>query len=296
MIYHVTHTTWYDYPSAVLLCQNRLHLRPRERDRQQCRHHELSIAPTPVSRHDGTDFFGNSITWITLEEPHRELKLTATTEVNVDAPSSEVNVGLSTPWEVARDMLDGADDLSIIEARQFIFDSAHVTRFDELAEYARPSFTPGRPLFEAALDLTCRIEKDFRFMPGSTNVDTSAMDVLSLRRGVCQDFAHLQIGCLRSLGLPARYVSGYLATKPPPGQRRLAGADVSHAWVSVFDPGIGWVDFDPTNGLIPTDQHVTLAWARDYDEICPVRGITVGGDGQWMQVAVDVVPATEAAP
>jgi transglutaminase-like putative cysteine protease len=289
MIYHITHKTWYSYANAVLLCQNLLHLHPREHSWQSCLKHDLSIVPGLASRQDGLDFFGNHQTWISLEEPHCEFRITAASEVRVDV-RPEIDASASMPWEQTRDAIIQSCDPAQIETRQFIFDSPHITRSDDLADYALASFAPSRPLLEATLDLTERIHREFTFTPGATDLETSAIDVLLLRRGVCQDFAHLQIGCLRSLGLPARYVSGYLATKPPPGQPRLAGADVSHAWISVFDPNFGWVDFDPTNGLIPKEQHITLAWARDYDEVCPARGITVGGERQWLGVAVDVVP------
>jgi transglutaminase-like putative cysteine protease len=177
-----------------------------------------------------------------------------------------------------------------IAVRQFTFDSLHVRRAPELAAYALSSFPPWRSLLECAFDLTKRIHAEFKYLPGATKIGTSTLEVLQTRRGVCQDFAHLQIGCLRSLGLSARYVSGYLATTPPPGKARLAGADASHAWVSVFDPDFGWVDFDPTNGVMPLDSHITVAWGRDYDDVGPIRGILIGGHRQKLDVSVDVVP------
>ncbi len=177
-----------------------------------------------------------------------------------------------------------------LDARQFVFASPHVTIDAKLVEYAQPSFTERRSLFEATLDLTKRIHDEFKFDSNVTTVGTPTLEVLEHRHGVCQDFAHLQIGCLRSLGLPARYVSGYLVTHPAPGQPKLVGADASHAWVSVFFPEFGWIDFDPTNGLIPTTGHITLAWARDYEEISPVRGVVVGGRRHSLEVGVDVNP------
>ena len=184
-------------------------------------------------------------------------------------------------------------------ARQFTFDSTYVASSPELADYARPSFAAGRSLLDCATDLTQRIFADFTFDSGATVIGTPVLDVLHHRHGVCQDFAHLEIGCLRSLGLAARYVSGYLVTKPPPGRPRLVGADTSHAWLSAYFPDYGWIDFDPTNGVIPSAEHITLAWARDYDDLSPVRGgWSVGGHRHSLAVSVDVEPvaAWESKP
>jgi transglutaminase-like putative cysteine protease len=177
-----------------------------------------------------------------------------------------------------------------LEARQFVYESPHVPITKALADYAAPSFSPGRPWLAAVLDLTARVFSQFQYDPTATTVNTPVAQVLQNRRGVCQDFAHLQIGCLRSLGLPARYVSGYLLTAPPAGQQRLVGADASHAWLSAFCPELGWIDFDPTNNQIPTTKHITLAWGRDYSDVCPIKGVLVGGGQHRMRVAVDVVP------
>ncbi len=176
------------------------------------------------------------------------------------------------------------------DAYSFVFDSPYVPRDEALADYAAPSFPPGRPLLAAVFDLTTRIHREFRYDPRATTVATPMRKVLARRAGVCQDFAHLQLGCLRALGLAARYVSGYLVTEPPPGKARLVGADASHAWLSVFCPAWGWIDCDPTNDQVPGDRHVTLAWGRDYDDVCPVRGIVLGGGRSTLKVSVDVVP------
>jgi transglutaminase-like putative cysteine protease len=193
-------------------------------------------------------------------------------------------------WDQVAGLLESRHDPVTLDVRQYCFDSPYVPINAELAEYARPSFEPGRPLFDAALDLTRRIHAEFTFDSTATTVSTPVLDVLHHRRGVCQDFAHLQLACLRSLGLPARYVSGYLLTKPPPGGKKLAGADASHAWVATFLPDFGWLELDPTNGLIPSDQHVTLGWARDYDDLAPVKGVIVGGHKHSLKVSVDVQP------
>ncbi|HTR65332.1 MAG TPA: transglutaminase family protein [Terriglobales bacterium] len=290
MRYHVTHTTRYEYVDAVTLSYNLVRLRPRDHGMQKSLSYELALSPTPAVSRERLDYFGNHAVWFSLQEPHTELTITARSEVQVDLVL-QPDAAQSAPWEQVRETLLTVLNPQMLAAREFCFDSPYVARDAELADYARASFPQGRPLLQAVLDLTQRIHNEFGFVPGSTTVGTPVLDVLHNRRGVCQDFAHLQIGCLRSLGLAARYVSGYLATTPPPGQPRLAGADASHAWVSVFEPDFGWMDFDPTNGIIPSDSHVTVAWARDYDDVGPVKGILVGGRRQRLKVSVDVTPA-----
>jgi transglutaminase-like putative cysteine protease len=288
--YHVTHTTRYDYKDAVKLSHNLVRLRPRDHGMQSCLQHELQVLPIPAVTSERLDYFGNHTVWLSLQEAHLQLTITARSEVKVDLVLRP-DAGLSPPWEQVRQTLLTAADSRTLSARQFSFDSPYVRRSAELADYAHASFPPGQPFLQCVLDLTERIHRDFEFLPGSTKVGTPVLDVLHTRRGVCQDFAHLQIGCLRSLGLPARYVSGYIATTPPPGQPRLTGADASHAWIGVFEPDFGWIDFDPTNGLMPSDSHITVAWARDYDDLGPVKGILVGGHRQRLKVSVDVAPA-----
>lgn len=293
MRYHVTHTTAYDYTEAVRLSHNVLRLRPRDHTRQRTIHHQLSVSPTPAITRERYDYFGNHMVWMSLQEPHTELTITARSEVQVDLVL-QPDISHGPSWEQVRQTLSDAPNPRALSARQVTFDSPYVARDPELARYAQPSFPEGRPFLQGVLDLTERIHREFEFVPGSTRVGTPVLEVLHNRRGVCQDFAHLQIGCLRSLGLAARYVSGYIATTPPPGQPRLIGADASHAWVSVFEPDFGWIDFDPTNGIMPSDAHVTVAWARDYDDLSPVKGILVGGKGQRLKVSVDVA-SDEAA-
>ena len=209
----------------------------------------------------------------------------------------EPPTGLWWPaWEQVAANLRDRRSPPVLDARQFTFDSTYVTAHAELADYARPSFAPGRSLLDCVTELTQRIFAEFTFDGGATTIGTPVLDVLHHRHGVCQDFAHLQIGCLRSLGLAARYVSGYLVTKPPPGRPRLVGADTSHAWVSVYFPDYGWIDFDPTNGVIPSDEHITVGWARDYDDVSPVRGVVVGGRRHSLSVSVDVEPMTDGWP
>ena len=213
--------------------------------------------------------------------------------VGFDAKTKWITSGwpeFAPAWdEVARSLPSDLSDAGV-DAYQFVFESPRIPQGAAFAAYALPSFPPGRPLTEALLDLTARIYKEFRFDSKATNVRTSPEEVLRSKRGVCQDFAHLQVACLRSLGLASRYVSGYIRTYPPPGRPRLVGADASHAWVSVYCPGAGWLDLDPTNNLIPSESHVKLAWGRDYGDVSPVRGVILGGRDHKLEVGVDMEP------
>ena len=291
MKYRVTHTTDYHYGEAVPLSHNLMHLRPRDTARQLCLTNVISVTPAPALRRDRIDFFGNHMSWFSVQEPHQGLRVQSLSEVDV-SPFKPAPRLAELAWDKVPDLLVRHLDPTTLEARQFTFDSAYVPRSAQLADYARPSFTPGRSLFDAVVELTTRIYSEFKFQAGATIVGTPMLDVLRNRRGVCQDFAHLQIGCLRSLGLAARYVSGYLLTHPPSGERQLTGADASHAWVSVFFPEFGWVDLDPTNGLLPSVEHVTVGWARDYDDISPVKGVIVGAHRHDLNVSVMVTPLT----
>jgi transglutaminase-like putative cysteine protease len=289
MKYNIVHITEYFYREPVPLCHNVVHLKPRETVRQSVLAHTLQVKPNPIVRSERTDFFGNTVTWFSIQEPHETLRITARSAV--DVKPFEPPAGLWWPaWNEVRTMLESRRDADFLDARQFVFDSPHVTTAAELADYARPTFAPGRPMLECVTEFTQRIYKEFIFDKAATTIGTSVLEVLQHKRGVCQDFAHLQIACLRSLGLAARYVSGYLVTNPPPGKPRLVGADASHAWVSVFFPDFGWIDFDPTNGVLPSAGHITLGWARDYSDISPVRGVVVGGSRHALNVSVDVEP------
>ena len=290
MIYRVTHSTTYVYSQSVSLCHNLVHLTPRNTQRQSCIVTSLEVSPRPAVEASHFDFFGNAVHFLTIQEPHRRLTLTARHMVEV-VPYTAPGLGETPPWEAVRVQLARPTDADNLEASQFAFDSASVRAWAALADYAAPSFPLGRPLFDAVLDLTRRIHAEFRYDPTATTIATPLSDVLASRRGVCQDFAHLQIGCLRSLGLASRYVSGYLLTRPPPGQARLVGADASHAWPSVYCPGRGWIDVDPTNNQVPSDRHVTLAWGRDYDDVSPIKGVILGGGEHTVTVGVDMAPA-----
>jgi transglutaminase-like putative cysteine protease len=287
--YRVTHVTQYFYGELVPLCHNLVRLRPRDTAWQTCLSHDLAVEPMPAGRRERIDFFGNHVTWVALQQAHKGLKIRACSEVDVNERPAAGDAP-SMAWDEVPNWLASRLDADSLEARQFTFDSPHVPRDRQLADYARPSFPAGAPLFKCLVEFNERINKEFTFDSTATTVSTPVLDVLSRRRGVCQDFAHLAIGCLRSLGLPARYVSGYVATKPPPGKPRLAGADASHAWISVFIPQRGWVDFDPTNALIPSGGHVTIAFARDYGDVSPVKGVMIGGDWHSLSYSVDVEP------
>jgi transglutaminase-like putative cysteine protease len=287
--YQIVHATNYFYSEPVPLCQNEVHLKPRDTARQRCLAHRLEIAPQPHKLEECRDYFGNRIQFFTIQDQHSELSVAAHSEVEL-ALAEPPKPGETVPWEHVRDAMRARPANGNLEVRQFVFDSPHVAVGTELADYAAKSFAPGRPWLDAVLDLTGRINSEFIYDPAATNVSTPLDEVLALGRGVCQDFAHLQIGCLRSLGLPARYVSGYLLTTPPPGTPRLVGADASHAWLAAWCEELGWVDFDPTNNVVPSLAHITVGWGRDYSDVCPIKGVFVGGGQHSVSVSVDVEP------
>ena len=297
MRYRILHTTEYDYAEPASTCHNQVHLTPRELPYQHRLSSDVEVAPQPHAMREHIDSFGNTVTTFAIYEPHRCLTITARSEVEVDGSgvggAAVPTLWSSPPWEVVRDQLRSSHDGAVLDAVPFLFASPYVTTCQRIAAFAADSFPPGRPLLDAAQALTARIKRDFKYQPLSTTLATSSLDVLTSRVGVCQDFAHLQVACLRSLGLAARYVSGYLRTDPPPGKPRLVGADASHAWVSVFCPVTGWQDFDPTNGCARGDQHITLAWGRDYGDVSPVKGVVLGGGENKLRVSVDVEPVDE---
>ena len=292
-VYRVHHHTRYAYEEPVSVCHNLAHLLPRESPRHFWTSADLEISPVPSIRAERRDYFGNRLTFFAVQEPHRKLDVTSIAQVELyPAPPLPL---FSTPWETARDHLAAAASGNnptpeLIDATQNTFPSAYVQSSPAAAHYAAPSFPAGRPLVEALLDLTARIYNDFRYDTKSTTVSTTIPEILAARAGVCQDFAHLQIACLRSMGLAARYVSGYLLTAPPPGKPRLIGADASHAWIAAYLPDQGWLDLDPTNNVIPSDKHITLAWGRDFGDVSPLRGVILGGGHHKIDVSVDVTP------
>ncbi|MGA7412331.1 MAG: transglutaminase family protein [Bryobacteraceae bacterium] len=289
MIYQIVHKTSYRYPYPVSVGNHVACLTPRSLPHHRCERHELRIKPRPATRTERVDYFGNQITLFTIQEPHEKLLVEARSFVTIDE-NAKSWPEQSWPWEQVATFLPNDRSAAGLEAYQFVFESPRIRASEQFASYARQSFTPGRSFAEALRDLTARINRDFRFDSKATNVRTPTEEVFRKRRGVCQDFAHLQIACLRSLNLAARYVSGYLRTYPPPGSPRMVGADASHAWVSAYCPGSGWLDMDPTNNVFPTEGHVTLAWGRDYGDVSPLRGMILGGREHTLKVGVDIKP------
>ena len=282
MRYRATHTTRYRYDATVSQCQSEVRLTPRALPWQALIESRIQATPGAASTEAHKDYFGNDVTTFTILESHDRFAIVATSVVDVQprpAPAGD------TPWEAVRDELAAHARPDTLEAFEYVFDSPFVAAAAELAAYARPSFPPGRGLLEAVADLSHRIHAEFTYQPNATNIDTPLLDALKARRGVCQDFSHVMIGALRSLHLPARYVSGYLRSGA-----EYQGAEASHAWVSVYLPGTGWIDVDPTNDMRPNTGHVTLGWGRDYGDVTPVKGIALGGGQQLVEVEVRVEP------
>lgn len=294
MNFEISHRTSYRYASPVSQSHHLLHLTPRPHARQTIGRHSLLIDPAPASKSDMTDDFGNPAAIISIEQEHTELVIHARSVVEVRAPAVP-NPVQSSGWNDVAARLRSNLGPETFDAVQYACPSRFIRPNRDLHAFAKPSFPDGRPILEAVLDLTARIYRDFAYDSTATEIATPVNEVLRMRRGVCQDFAHLEIACLRTLGLAARYVSGYLLTRPPEGQPKLVGSDASHAWVSVWTPEAGWVDFDPTNNLIPSTEHITLAFGRDYHDVSPVSGVLLGGGEHQVDVAVDVNPVSPAA-
>jgi transglutaminase-like putative cysteine protease len=289
MNYELIHSTSYEYAAPVAVSHHVARLEPRATGTQTRRAFALAIVPEPSLRQERTDYFGNRLCFFSIQEIHDRLEVVTRSRVCVTRPNLP-GLEASPAWEEVARLFQDPVSPEVIEPYQFVFDSPQVRASFELAEYARASFSDGKPLLAGAADLQRRIFEDFKFDPKATTVATPPEEVLSARRGVCQDFAHVAIGCFRSLGLPARYVSGYLRTHAPPGKEKLIGADASHAWLSLYCPGAGWVDFDPTNNAMPADEHITVAYGRDYGDVSPLSGILTGGGEHEVKVAVDVIP------
>jgi len=297
--YHVIHQTVYRYESPVSISRQQLHLTPRECPWQTCLDHRIAIDPVPGFDEARLDCFGNPLHQFAIEFPHGNLLVCAESRIEVRQHRPPMPFSDTLAWEKARDALAYGALPIHLDASLYLFESPYTRVKREFAAYAAPSFPSGRPLLEGVQALMTRIFKDFKFDAKATTVATPVLTVLQEKRGVCQDFAHLMLSCLRSLGLSARYVSGYLLTRPPPGKPRMIGADASHAWISVFcpegDDGF-WVDFDPTNNLLPDTEHITLAWGRDFGDVSPLRGVILGGDAHTPEVAVTVTPYDELTP
>jgi transglutaminase-like putative cysteine protease len=290
--YQIFHDTHYHYDSPVSLAQQLAHLWPRACAWQRCTAEQLQISPQPTSRRDELDVFGNPLTRLAFERPHDELLVNASLTIEVlSRPALDFNQ--SPAWEDTRSALTySSQPLSaqILDACRYRFESPYVHLKRNFVEFSQSCFPPRRPLLLSVQALMEKIFSEFTFDAEATQVATPLVQVLERRRGVCQDFAHLMLACVRSRGLAARYISGYLLTQPPPGQPRLIGADASHAWVSVYCPVLGWVDFDPTNNVQPALEHITLAWGRDFSDVSPLRGVILGGGNHDPEVRVTVMP------
>lgn len=293
MRYRIIHRTTYTYDSPVTVCHYTARLEPRALPFQECPWHEMTIRPEPVKRSERTDYFGNTHVYFEIEGSHQKLEVIARSLVEVQR-AIVVDATLSPPWETIRDACRSSRSNASSTAGELTYASPLIPVGPAFADYARASFTTKRPVLEAICDLNRRINEDFLFDPTATDHTTPVEEVIKKRRGVCQDFAQVMIASLRSLGIPTRYVSGYLETLPPPGKVKLVGADASHAWVSVYcGETIGWMDADPTNNILPSDRHITLAWGRDFSDVSPLRGVTIGTGEQRLKVAVDVLPESE---
>ncbi|ODS23786.1 transglutaminase [Candidatus Endobugula sertula] len=298
MKYRIRHITHYDYDQVVNACYNRAHLLPRETAFQSTSVPQVIIFPIPSTGSRRVDYFGNREYHFAIHEPHKELSIEVITDVNLSGtridPVGQLQYG-NTCQQVKELLNSQYLDVETLYAREFLLDSPMIKSTDNLLAYAEECFSDSKPLLSAVRDLTNKIYTTFEYDPSFTTIMTPLDEVLKYKRGVCQDFAHLAIGCLRALGYPARYISGYLETLPPPGEKKLVGVDASHAWFSVYSPGEGWFEFDPTNDTIPVGQHIVTAWGRDYSDVSPLRGVILGGGvSQSLSVSVDVARLTES--
>jgi len=285
--YSIRHRTFYRYGEKMSSGQSLGHLTLRTTPNQTVLASSIAVDPVPEDCTEWLDAFGNPVYSFTITAPHDTLEVVASSVVDVtvaDMPSSD------EPWERLMARFSTGSSQRDIDAQQFVLPSPFIPYLFDLHALAKSAFTTDRPFFEAMRALTESIYLDFSFDPGFSDVSTPLGDVLLHRRGVCQDFAHLMTGALRSVGFAARYVSGYIETDPPPGEAKLVGTDASHAWCSVYVPGIGWIDSDPTNNQVPPYRHMTVAWGRDYGDVAPLRGVVLGPSAsQEMTVEVDVL-------
>lgn len=293
--YHVRHETTYAYSGDVVHAHQLLHLTPRDSEYQSCLSHEIAIDPAPAYRAADVDAFGNAVTRLEFDRPHRRLDVVA--QMMVESRERPCIEECEEPWERARSRLfynARPPGSAVLEAERYRFESPYVRIKQRFTDYGDSCFAAGKPLLTCADDLTKKLYEDMTYAPGATSIGTPLLDVLESLRGVCQDYAHLMIACLRARGFAARYVSGYLRTTPAPGAPVLLGADASHAWVAVFCPTAGWVEFDPTNGVRANTNHITLAWGRDFGDVSPMRGVIVGGGQHSLSVRVTVTPQVVA--
>lgn len=289
MKYRISHSTRYQYALSVSSCYNIAYVLPRNTASQQVTSVDIQLSPLANMRNTRTDYFGNPYLQFSVEKDHSELDVTVISHIEVNDSVSNINLDFGNPCSYVKYLLANSRDPECLSAREFMLDSPMVHHQPYLADYAAPSFSEDRPFLSAVMDLTARIYKDFTYDPQFSDVATPLADVFKHKRGVCQDFAHFAIGCLRSLGYPARYVSGYLETLPAPGCEKLIGADATHAWFAVYSPGEGWFEFDPTNNKVAGEQHITTAWGRDYSDVTPLKGVIFGGGhSPQLMVSVDV--------
>lgn len=287
MIYYVRHRTTYKYGGPVTRSDHRMWLAPRKTPFQAVLSTQLTSAPGSGVLVEEKDYFGNTAHLMSIEESHEDMWVEANSRVEVrQAPDP---MGFDT-LDMVRQSISRPKDDEAQDAAEFAFPTQYTTASDDIQAYAEKAFPSDKPMMAAARDLTTQIFEDFEYNPNSTNYATTGIQAFEARKGVCQDFAHVFLACCRVVGAPARYVSGYLLTRPPEGQEKMVGSDASHAWVSVWSPTSGWVDFDPTNDMIPRDEHITTAWGRDFNDVSPIRGIVLGGGGHSIDVAVDVIP------
>lgn len=295
MVYQLSHTTSYKYQSGVTFCHNIATIKPKNLLGQEVLDYELEISPKPTEISERTDFFGNTVTRFSIQKFHKELKVTAKSKVlrnsNLQPDIHTSDFGKSITLNEALLEMKSMNS-EILDVKQYVLESILIAKISpEIKAYASVSFQPDRPIFEAAFELMQRLFNDFEFNTDVTNVATPIQDVMEQKKGVCQDFAQIGIACLRSVGLPARYVSGYIETLPPPGKEKLIGTDASHAWFSMYIPKFGWVDFDPTNNQIPKNQHIIVAHGRDYYDVPPLKGVIYSSGKNKMKVEVDIRPA-----
>jgi transglutaminase-like putative cysteine protease len=290
MRYRVRHQTSYQYGGDVAHSHQLLHLAPRDSATQICRSRTITLTPEPSTRREDVDAFGNFVTRLEFDLPHDHLDVLAEVEVEVIAPQ-DAPAADSAPWEEVRDALSFSGrpmSAAQLDACRFRMESSYVRIKQVFGDYGTDCFPPRSPVMQGALSLMHKIHRDFTYAPGSTNIRTSAIEAFTARRGVCQDFAHIMLACLRARGLAARYVSGYLRTAPPGSDAALLGADASHAWVSVFCPPFGWIDLDPTNDVRVATDHIVIAWGRDFGDVSPLRGVIIGGGRHRLSVRVSV--------
>jgi transglutaminase-like putative cysteine protease len=296
MIYRVRHQTRYEYSEPTVVSYNEVRLCPRNLVHQTLITKTIVVDPEPAELSERVDYFGNPTWFLAIDQPHAAMDVLVESTVRIEKPVLPIDLSRSPAWETARDQLQSVAGPDVIAACEFTLDSPLIKADVQLGAYAQLSFGPRRALMEAVFDLMGRIHRDFEFKPGFTNIATPLLQVFEHRKGVCQDFAQLAIGCLRSMGLAARYVSGYIETLPPPGQLKLKGADASHAWFSVYIPDHGWLDFDPTNNQLPSDQHIVVAIGRDFSDVTPIKGVIFSAGRHILSVSVDTERIAQMPP